>query len=250
MRKFLFFFVLFIEFCAHAKIDDKITKSNTYTIIIDPGHGGKDCGTSNKNIQEKNIALDYALALKKELKRYPKYKIILTRETDKTISLEERKNIANKAKADIYISLHTDYHTNKNVSGASVYTLSREAMVEESLSLASKKNKNKVLKNEKILKEHKEIASIIIDMVYQDTQNSSLKFAEITSTSLSQEINMLNKYKRVGGFKVLKGVDIPGVLIEIGYLSNDQDFNKLQDKIFKQIFIRSMVKAINSYFEK
>lgn len=244
-RIFLLLLIIFSSIEAYAQNPVKETE---FIIVIDPGHGGKDSGSVNKNALEKDIVLDYALALKKELNKYSQYKVILTRDKDKSLSLEKRKDIANKAKANIYISLHTDSIDNKNISGASVYTLSKEAMNEESQTLSSKKNKHSILKNENLLKENKEIADVIIGIVYQDTQNSSIKLAKVTSEILSQEIKMLNKHQRVGSFKVLKGVDIPGILVEIGYLSNENDFQNLQNKTYQKVFVRSMSKAINQYF--
>ena len=156
-------------------------KNETKTIImLDPGHGGSDCGTIGNNpiIYEKDITLKFAKELKKELLKYPNYKVIMTRETDKKLSLSERQKFANQEKADIFISLHADSNPDIKLQGASVYTLSQEAMDEESNSLSEKENKEDILKNNKLLEQNHEIANILIDMVYYDTKNSSLKLAE------------------------------------------------------------------------
>ncbi len=85
-------------------------------------------------------------------------------------------------------------------------------------------------------------------MVYHDTKNSSVKLAEIVAKELGQEIKMMHKLHRSAGFKVLKGVDIPAILVEIGYLSNKQEEKLLTSYMYKRLFARSMSQGINNYF--
>lgn len=228
-------------------------KNETKTIImIDPGHGGSDCGTIGNNpiIYEKDITLKFAKELKKELLKYPNYKVIMTRETDKKLSLSERQKLANQAKADIFISLHADSNPDIKLQGASVYTLSQEAMDEESHSLSEKENKEDILKNNKLLEQNHEIANILIDMVYYDTKNSSIKLAEAVALELGKDMKMMHKLHRSAGFKVLKGVDIPAILVEIGYISNAEESKLLNSYMYKKIFARAMVEGINEYINK
>lgn len=228
-------------------------KNETKTIImIDPGHGGSDCGTIGNNpiIYEKDITLKFAKELKKELLKYPNYKVIMTREADKKLSLSERQKLANQAKADIFISLHADSNPDIKLQGASVYTLSQEAMDEESHSLSEKENKEDILKNNKLLEQNHEIANILIDMVYYDTKNSSIKLAQAVAIELGKDIKMMHKLHRSAGFKVLKGVDIPAILVEIGYISNAEESKLLNSYMYKKIFARAMVEGINDYIIK
>lgn len=222
--------------------------NNKYTIMIDPGHGGIDNGTigTNKTL-EKNLALSYARELKKELSKYPQYKILMTRDQDIYLSIEERKQKAQKMKADLFISIHADFHEDSNMHGASIYTLSHEAMDKESLALSERENKADILKNDTILKENKDIADVLIDMVYHDTKNSSINLAKITTEELNKEVQMLQKSHRSAGLKILKGVDIPAILIELGYLSNNNEEKLLNSYRYRKLFIKTLAQGINKY---
>ena len=224
--------------------------SDKFVIMIDPGHGGLDSGTigSDSKILEKDITLKFAKELYKELAKYPQYKVFLTRSSDENLSLNSRKQKAKDMKANIFISLHTDSHHDSRMNGASVYTLSQEALDDEAIAISEKENKEDILKNDQLLKQNQEIADVLIDMVYHDTKNSSVELAEIIAKELTKEIKMIDKYHRSAGFKVLKGVDIPAVLIEIGYLSNKQEEQLITSYIHKKRFAQALIKAINKHY--
>lgn len=226
-------------------------KTRKLTIVIDPGHGGIDIGAVGTNLKliEKNITLAYARELKRELIKYPNYNIFLTRESDKFLTLEQRKNIARSLKADLFISLHADTNPDPKIHGASVYTLSQKALEQESDFLSEQENKNEILKNGKLLDQHKNIADILIDMVYQDSKNASVSLAKYTSMELSKEVTTLDKSNRQAGFKILKLADIPAVLIELGYLSNMEEEELLNSYNHKKIFIQALVQGVNKYAE-
>jgi len=230
----------------------KTTQSKKFIIMLDPGHGGSDCGTigTSPRVLEKDITLKFAKELKKELSKYPNYKVLMTRESDIKLSKVERQKLANQAKADIFISLHADSNPDIKMQGASVYTLSQEALDEESTALAERENKEDILKNNKLLKQNHEIANILIDMVYYDTKNSSIKLAESVAKELGKDIKMIHKHHRSAGFKVLKGVDIPAILVEIGYISNKEESKLLSSYMYKKTFSRSMAQGINNYITK
>lgn len=227
----------------------KKPESDKFIIMIDPGHGGSDSGAigSNPKILEKDITLKFAKELYSELAKYPDYEVILSRSDDLNLSLEARKQKAKERKANIFISLHVDSNPDTKMQGACVYTLSKQALDDETSALAERENKTDILKNDQLLKQNQEIANVLIDMVYHDTKNSSVKLAEIIAEELSKEIKMLDKYHRSAGFKVLKGVDIPAVLIEIGYLSNSQEEQLLTSYVYKKKFAQALIKAINKY---
>ena len=218
-------------------------------VMIDPGHGGVDKGTigSNFNTFEKNLSLAYAKEFRRELKKYPQYQVIMTRDKDVYLSLEERKQQAQKMKADLFISIHADANSDPNLRGASIYTLSQEAMDQESAALSERENKADILKNDKLLKQNKDIANVLINMVYQDTQNASINLAKATTENLSKKIYMLQKPHRSAELKVLKGVDIPAILIELGYLSNKSEEKLLNTVMHKKLFTQSLVQGINQY---
>lgn len=231
---------------------ENVNSEREFVIVVDPGHGGGDQGTvsSNLHILEKDLTLEYALALKKELSKYPQYKVFLTRESDVFLSPEKRLQEARKHRADIFISIHADYNNDSRLRGASIYTLPQEAITQETKALLELKNKNTLLKNDELLKEYEEIAGVLINMLYQDTQNSSIKLAKLTSESLSKEVNMLKKAHRALELKVLKGIDIPAILIELGYLSNQEEEKQLSSLYHRKLFTHALAEGINQYFIK
>ncbi len=225
--------------------------SRKFIIAIDPGHGGKDFGTTGKflRILEKNLTLAYAKELAKELKKYPHYLPILLREKDSFLTKEQRRLKTKKLKADILISLHADFNLNPSLQGASIYTLSEEALLREKKLINEQKNKNNILKNNQILNENKEIANILVDMVYNDTFNSSICLANKTKKSFYEsQIKTLPKSHRFSDFRVLKGVDIPAILVEIGYLSNKEEENLLSKSFYRKKIVNALSKGINNYF--
>jgi N-acetylmuramoyl-L-alanine amidase len=218
-----------------------------YVIVIDPGHGGIDCGTfSLSGRLEKNIVLDYAKALAQELLKYPEYKVLLTRDKDMYLSLNERKIIAQKAKANLFISLHVDSNQDQFIHGASVYTLSQDSMNIDDLLLCDKENNAELFKKDS--SENQQISNMLFGMVYEDTQNSSIKFADLVVQELSKEVDMLDNSSRLAGFNVLKVIDVPSVLVELGYLSNKQEETLLDSYIHKKRLIKGLVQGINKYF--
>jgi N-acetylmuramoyl-L-alanine amidase len=240
-----------IIFPAESKKTTKPVIAQKYVIMIDPGHGGVDNGTVGSKLKtlEKDLALVYARELRKELSKYPQYKILMTRDKDIYLSLDKRKQQAHKMKADLFISIHADFHDDPKMHGASIYTLSHEAMDQESLALSERENKADILKNDKILKQNKEIADVLIDIMYHDTKNASINLAKVTTAELSGEIEMLQKSHRSAGLKVLKGVDTPAILIELGYLSNQEEEKSLNAYGYRKLFVRALVQGINKYTE-
>ncbi len=118
----------FIVFCLNTSFSfpeiDVFTYNNIKTIVLDPGHGGKDPGTHGNISKEKTISLDIVLKIEQLLKAYyPNLKVILTRRTDEFIELVERANIANKNKADFFISVHCNANENKTICGSETYVM-------------------------------------------------------------------------------------------------------------------------------
>jgi N-acetylmuramoyl-L-alanine amidase len=220
-------------------------------VMIDPGHGGNDKGTMgifNKTL-EKDLVLAYAKELRKELKRYPQYEVILSRDKDEFISSEARRELAKKRKADLFISLHADFNNDKTLKGASIYTLSQEGMEKQASAILEQENKANILKNEELLKKNKSIANILLSIVYQNTNNASIYLAKAITEFLKKDIDMLQNPNRAAELKVLKGVDTPAILVELGFLSNKDEEILLNDTKHKKIFTQALVQGLNKYFE-
>jgi len=220
-------------------------------IVIDPGHGGKDPGaTGSFGTKEKNITLKYSLALKKELEKTGKYKVVMTRKENKFISLSERVRIAQKAGGDVLISIHADSIANPDIQGFSVYTLSERRKDSEAKKLLEKANHEDVIRGANIKGESKDVQEAIINFAQDSSKDISNDFAATIGRNLGKEIHPLVKNQREGSLAVLTGADIPSVLIELGYLSNKYEEKALLDNNHMEKFVLSLTTAINEYFSK
>lgn len=218
-------------------------------VVIDAGHGGQDPGAIGiRKTYEKQVTLSYARALRDALLRSGNYRVILTRDNDYFIMLGERVNIARKAKADLFISLHADSNPKKEARGLSVYTLSETASDAESAALAERENKSDIIGGMELGTRDEDVASILIDLAQRETMTKSGALADHVIEAMHKKITLLPKPHRYAGFRVLKAPDIPSLLIEIGFLSNPQDEQLLGSKEHQSLFSSSVVKALDNYF--
>jgi N-acetylmuramoyl-L-alanine amidase len=220
-------------------------------IIIDPGHGGRDPGAINKakGIKEKNITLAMSKELKQILEATKRYDVKLTRTTDKGMRLAERVEIARKHNADLFISIHADSIAKTNVRGASIYTLSEKASDEQTAMLAEKENSVDLIWGVEV--DDPEVEKILLDMVREYIKNRSKFFAKTVVTEFNEnKINMLEKPHRHAGFAVLKAPDIPSILIELGFISNNYEANLLNKPHYRKEIAHALVEGIDAYFQR
>ncbi len=234
------------------KADPPITPDPYYkkVIVIDAGHGGKDPGAISKNkVKEKHITLAIAKRLQATLNATGRYKAILTRTGDYYIKLRQRVNMARQTNADLFISIHADSLHKNSVRGSSIYTLSETASDKESARLAERENLSDVIAGVSLEEEVDEVADILIDLAMRDTMNQSKMFANLVVEDFGQNgIKLLRNTHRFAGFAVLKAPDIPSILIETGYLSNDKDASLLTKASHQEKLAKSITQAINRYF--
>lgn len=225
------------------------SQSAKRVIVIDAGHGGIDPGAPSViGVYEKNITLQVALLVRDTLKRTGRYEVVLTRDRDIFIPLRERFEIARRANADLFISLHADSFRTSKVRGASVYTLSERASDREAAMLAAKENKSDVIAGVDLGAEAPEISNILIDLAQRETMNYSVHFAGILVNELGKSVPMLRNSHRFAGFVVLKAPDVPSVLLEMGYLSNPEDASALVTRKRQVTLANSIRGAIDRYF--
>lgn len=219
-------------------------------IVLDPGHGGQDPGAIGySGVYEKNITLAMGKELKALLDRKGKYKVYLTRSTDKFIPLRERVKIARRYKADLFMSIHADSALNRNAKGLSVYTLSENASDKEAAALAERENKADVISGLNLVEHSKEVSDILINLAQRETMNRSSEFAAFMVQEMKKSVKLVADTHRFAGFAVLKAPDIPAVLLEMGYLSNRQEEKFLQQKDYRKKLAESTAEAIEKYFE-
>lgn len=219
-------------------------------IVLDPGHGGQDPGAIGySGVYEKNITLAMGRELKALLDKSGKYKVYLTRNTDKFIPLRDRVKIARRYKADLFMSIHADSALNRNAKGLSVYTLSETASDKEAAALAERENKADVIAGLNLVEHSKEVSDILINLAQRETMNRSSEFASFMVQEMKKSVKLVSNTHRFAGFAVLKAPDIPAVLLEMGYLSNRQEEKLLQQKSYRKKLAESTVEAIDKYFE-
>ncbi len=218
-------------------------------IVIDPGHGGVDPGArSITGTDEKHIALKYALELRRRLTATGRYRVVMTRDKDIFISLGDRREIAQRHGAALFVSVHANNHKSNRIRGASVYTLSEKASDAEARSLAAKENKADIVAGIDLSEQPEEVGEILRDLVQRETMNLSKRFANMLVTDLGKVTRLLRNTHRFAGFAVLKSPVVPSVLVEVGYLSNRAEERLLMSSKHRQSFVGATLRAIDGYF--
>ena len=223
-------------------------------VVLDPGHGGIDPGTSSADgITEKEVVLTFAKLLKTKLEATGRYEVYLTREDDTFLPLRERVAFAQKKGAGLFLSIHADYFPKQTekATGATVYTLSEQASDEEAKELAAKENFSDTLAGVELPSDSDEVvANILIDLAQRETQNRSTLFARSIVGELASRSALHTRRSRSAGFRVLKAPDVPSVLLELGFLSNPDDEKRLTSDAWRDRMADGVVGSIDSYFAK
>lgn len=223
-------------------------------IVLDPGHGGHDPGNLGgvkvNGISEKNVTISAARNIKRILEASGRYKVIMTRSRDIFLKLRARSSVAHQNNADLFISIHADAFESSKVRGATIYTLTEKASDREAALLAARENKSDVIAGVDLQDESDMVQNILIDLVKQETMNLSNRFARELSAELKKAIYVRKRSLRSAGFAVLKGIDVPSVLIEMGYLTNRTDARLLMQKETHEKIGNAILKAADKYFQK
>lgn len=218
-------------------------------IVLDPGHGGVDKGTTSaQGVHEKAVVLAFARVLRQELLKTKRYKVLLTRRGDYYVPLRKRYDMARRAGAELFLSLHADSNPFRKTRGLSVYTLSERASDKEAEALARRENHADVIAGVKLEGESNQVANILIDLAQRQTMSRSGRFAAQLVASLKPEFTLLERAHRYAGFAVLKAPDVPSVLVELGYLSNRADARLLGSARYRARLAKRMVRAVDVYF--
>lgn len=219
-----------------------------FTIVLDPGHGGIDGGAEGLNgTVEKTVTLAFAKELKDKLASNSAYKVVLTREDDEFLRLDDRVRIARQQEADLFISIHADTIRLKGIRGATVYTVSDKASDADAQALADRENLSDQLAGVDVAEENHEVSDILVDLIRRETHGFSARFARSLVGELTPTVGMINNPHRSAGFKVLKAPDVPSVLVELGYLSNPQDEEQLRSADWREKAATSISKAVAAF---
>ena len=221
-------------------------------VVIDAGHGGHDPGSSSSDggEQEKNVALKIARAIRDELLDSGKVRVALTRSDDRFLVLQERREIARQLRADLFISVHCDSAPNNSARGASIYTLSETSSDRVAAALAARENKSDVINGIDLSRESNDVSSILIDLAQRETLNTSSTFAVELQRELSPLIGLKPTFHKFAGLMVLKAPDVPSVLLETGYISNDDDLALLTSEDYRHKIAIGVRRAVEAHFAR
>lgn len=227
-----------------------INAQKTYKIVLDAGHGGKDPGNLGNGYKEKHIALKVALEVGKLLSKEKDIKVIYTRKTDIYPELWKRGEIANNAKADLFISIHCDSHTS-NAFGAGTFVLGLRGN-KKNLEIAKRENASILLEDnyEKRYKgfDPNSAESVIgLSLLQEENLDKSLQLASLIQNNFAFKLNRHNRKVKQDNFQVLRETIMPSVLVELGFLTNKKEGKYLNSKKGQQQMAKAVADAIKIY---
>ena len=250
MKRFLTIIFSILFFCI---------QTLAFTVVIDPGHGGRDVGALGRVSKEKDINLKVALALGDLIKKnYPGIKVGYTRSKDTFVELGRRAAIANKAKADLFISIHTNStaagRKGTTAQGTETYTLGMHRAADN---LAVAKRENSVITLETNYEQTYEgfdpsssESYIIFELMQDQYMASSVDFASMVQKQFATTAKRVNKGVHQAGFLVLREVSMPSVLIELGFINNRQEEKFLASEWGQKQLAKSIYNAFQAYYKK
>jgi N-acetylmuramoyl-L-alanine amidase len=246
MNKSIIFLIL-IQMLSFSQVSAQV-------ILIDPGHGGEDCGAMAyqkikngkkvKVICEKDIALVIAKKIQKILKKY--FHVYLTRSIDSTVGLDKRANMADKVQADIFISIHLNSSKTKSGKGYETFYLSNH---NDKAVKKIEATENKNIKGEQAI-----INNILADLVIERVAPQSKKLARLLhreiSSNVKKKFKLVNRGIKPALFYVLALSKRPSVLLEAGFISNEKEMAKILNDNFQNKYALSIANGIRKYFKK
>jgi N-acetylmuramoyl-L-alanine amidase len=223
--------------------------ASDFVIAIDAGHGGIDTGATGATSKtaEKDITLAFAKELHEKLGSEPGIRTVLTRDTDRFLSLSERVVVARQKGAQLLISLHADTLRQGDIRGATVYTISDKASDHMAAQLAERENFSDTLGGVALPAETAEVNDILLDLTRRETQAFSISLAQAVVGSFEGQISLINNPHRHAGFRVLQAPDMPSILLELGFLSNKDDEKLLLDPAWREKVADLLVEAVKRY---
>jgi N-acetylmuramoyl-L-alanine amidase len=212
------------------------------TIVIDPGHGGKEVGAVGPGgLLEKDITLAVARKLAASLASKTGARVVMTREDDSIVSLDQRTAIANQYKADLFLSVHMNAAVVKDAKGSETYYLSLEASDELARKAAETENASAASDPASDLK------LILWDLAQQAYIEESSRFAQAIQEEMNAATSVANRGVKQAPFKVLIGATMPAALVEVGFITNAEEETKLQSDEFQNLMVEALSRAVQRY---
>jgi N-acetylmuramoyl-L-alanine amidase len=250
--KFILIFVFFVAMIFNNS--EGFAQKNDFVVVLDAGHGGKDPGkVGYKNVKEKDIALSIVLQVGKLLEKQGNIKVIFTRKTDVFVNLWERGRIANKADADLFVSVHCNAH-NTQASGAETWVLGTHA---NSQNFEVAKAENSVILLEDNYKANykgfdpNSLESVIgLTLMQEEYLDQSIQLASLIQDGFSTKLARKDRGVKQAGFVVLHQTYMPSILIETGFITNVNEGIYLGSKVGQQKFSESIYDGIIKYIQQ
>jgi len=220
-------------------------------VVIDAGHGGHDPGASGLHGErEKMITLSLALALREALLADGRVRVALTRDGDRFLALEERSGIAQRLKADLFVSIHADASESPDATGATVYTLSDRGSDAVADAVARRENKADTVNGVELGGKSDAVAAILVSLSQREMRERSKAFAALVLREGEGKVRFHTDPDREAAFVVLKSLDLPSALIEAGYISSPDDASALANSGWRKGFAASVASAIEIYLAR
>ena len=217
-------------------------------IVIDAGHGGHDSGAVGPSgLQEKDVVLDVTRRLAKMVEDGLGVKVMLTRKDDTFVPLRDRANMANRQRADIFVSVHANAHPRSVSEGVETYFLSSEASDSESRQTAAIENGVIQLESSASRQRADALKSILWELAQSEFQHESSFLAETVLDSMTQSLKMVNRGVKQAGFYVLGGAAMPAILVEIGFLTNPKEERRLASAEHREASARAIYAGLAEY---
>ena len=221
---------------------------NPLVVVLDPGHGGIDPGAEVDGLTEKDLMLLFAQELREVLVRAGGFEVVLTRQDDRFVSLEQRVAIAHQMRADVFVSLHADALSEGRAHGATVYTLSDSASDEASAALAERHNRTDLLAGIDLSGKDDIVADVLMDLARIETQPRAERLAENLRAGIEAKgLPLHSRPLRHAGFSVLKSPDIPSALLELGFMSSPRDLANLVDPGWRMQMAEALRDALEAW---
>lgn len=240
------------------KAAQRPTSQNIYRplIVLDPGHGGHDSGAQKFGTVEKDVVLAFGRMLRDKLVASGRYRVLMTRETDAFVELDERREFAEKHKASLFIAIHADY-ASATARGATIYSL-RESVASSLQRSAKSAVRERVLSGKDMMPVKAEasgeanvVKGFFADLAQREVEANKDRtnvFAQSVIEYMGRSTNLQNNPDRSAAFRVLKTAQMPAVLIELAYVTNQQDAQNLRSDDWRRKVSASVMTAIDNYF--
>jgi N-acetylmuramoyl-L-alanine amidase len=229
-------------------------------IVIDPGHGGEDSGARKWGTIEKNVVLSFSLKFREKLAATGRYRVLMTRDTDVFVPLDERRLFAERHRAALFIAIHADYAARATARGATIYSL-RPHVADTLRRSAERESADRALSGVEMapLKKARGIApaedgtvkNILADLAHRDIELTKARTSVLARSIIGfmgSTTNLMDNPDRNAAFNVLKTAKVPAILLELGYLTNEADAQQLRSDQWRDRVSSSLVTAIGEYF--